>query len=181
MPTGIYRRPSAEQRFWSKVRKSSHCYDWQAALSAKGYGAFWGGERMIAAHRFAYELEHGSIPPGTEIDHKCRNRRCVRASHLEAVTHAENIRRGDSVRAACEGARRKWRAAKCCERGHRWAPENTYTNPTTRRRECRTCRLARDRSRRPRRKEGTHGKEIAQKDNGDGEAGERDGGSRRRS
>jgi len=35
----------------------------------------------------------GPIPRGMELDHLCRNRRCVRISHLEMVTSVENHRR----------------------------------------------------------------------------------------
>lgn len=39
----------------------------------------------VRAHRFAYELFVGPIPSGYDIDHVCRNRRCVNPAHLEAV------------------------------------------------------------------------------------------------
>jgi hypothetical protein len=44
-------------------------------------------------HRKHYEQFKGPIPDGLEIDHTCRNTRCVNPEHLEAVTHAENLRR----------------------------------------------------------------------------------------
>lgn len=50
------------------------------------------GERP-ALHRLVYERAFGPIPDGLEIDHLCRQTRCIRLDHLEAVTHTENIRR----------------------------------------------------------------------------------------
>jgi hypothetical protein len=40
------------------------------------------------------ERAHGKVPAGLELDHLCRNRDCVNHAHLEAVTHATNVRRG---------------------------------------------------------------------------------------
>ena len=68
---------------------------------------------------------------GLEPDHLCRNRSCVRPSHLEAVTHLENMRRGKN------GAK-----SNCPEghplRGHNlWRVTNSGTGWTARL--CRIC------------------------------------------
>lgn len=47
------------------------------------------------AHRVVYERTHGPIPDGLTVDHICRNKGCTTPSHLEAVTAAENTRRGN--------------------------------------------------------------------------------------
>lgn len=80
--------PFAE-RFWSYVDKSGDCWIWMGYL-VRGYGYTKTGDRGGYAHRFAYEMEFGPIPEGDEIDHKCRNRSCVRPSHLHAVSHRLN-------------------------------------------------------------------------------------------
>ena len=46
------------------------------------------------AHRLSYETFVGPIPDGKELDHVCGVRRCVNPSHLEPVTHHENVLRG---------------------------------------------------------------------------------------
>lgn len=83
-------------RFWSRVdrRDNERCWIFEhAAASSNGYGRFSLNGRTVMAHRIAYELVKGPIPPGLFIDHLCMNRPCVNPDHLEPVTHTENIRR----------------------------------------------------------------------------------------
>lgn len=54
------------------------------------------------AHVWSYIFAYGSIPDGLEVDHLCNNPKCILPSHLEAVTHAENMRRGVERRTRCK-------------------------------------------------------------------------------
>jgi hypothetical protein len=69
------------------------CWKWIAAINAKGYPLTRGGNTTLA-HRQAYIDKHGPIPDSFDVDHLCKYRRCVNTDHLEAVPHAENVRRG---------------------------------------------------------------------------------------
>lgn len=122
---------TTSERFWSHVSKTDTCWLWTASIR-NGYGVFWPADRMVMAHRFAYEEAKGAIPDGLDLDHLCRVRNCVRPSHLEPVTRHENVMRGDVPRALRENK---------CRFGHPFTDENTYVNPKGAR-ICKTCRRA---------------------------------------
>ncbi len=134
---------SAETRFWEQVDKTGNCWMWEGFRNGDGYGRFYAHGRMTMTHRFSYEGARGPIPPGLEIDHLCRTRACVNPAHMEPVTHAENVRRGDSWK--IHGTKTH------CAQGHPYDEENTYLRPSGGR-HCRTCMSAWGRAYRARKK-----------------------------
>lgn len=71
------------KRFWDKVKKiEGECWEWMGCLDWNGNGQFWSKNRMVGAHRFAWELMNGPIPHKTKILRRCKNQRCVNPAHL---------------------------------------------------------------------------------------------------
>jgi len=109
-----------DERFVEKVAKTESCWEWTGLVNAKGYGRM-GVRRahrrseMVLAHRLAWELEHGEVPAGACVLHRCDNPRCVRVAHLFLGTRAEN---NDDMISKGRG-----RAARGGESGRRKHPE----------------------------------------------------------
>jgi len=91
-----------EENFDQRVLRTNNHWLWVGYVSPKdGYGRWKPRHNDLAqlAHRAAYERWVGPISDDYVIDHinhPDQYRRCVRPDHLEAITHAENTRRGDS-------------------------------------------------------------------------------------
>ena len=68
----------------------SGCVVWTGATDSKGYGSLRVNGRMVLAHRYAFEREHGPIPPTREVDHMCWNRACCNVDHLRLATRQQN-------------------------------------------------------------------------------------------
>src|SRR5262245_48464821 len=88
MPTGAYARQRlpVAVRLWSKVAAvAGACWEWTGGLSLGGrYGSIQSDDgHYRPVHRVAYELLVGPVPKGLELDHLCRNTRCVNPNHLE--------------------------------------------------------------------------------------------------
>jgi hypothetical protein len=132
-PNGLTR----DQLFLRKVNKTANHWLWTGKINSRGtgYGDFTykveGKPRTVPAHRYAWEMLIGPIPPGMHLDHVaalCTITHCVWPEHLEPVTPGENTRRYYALQTQC-----KW--------GHPFDPENTKIiyidgNP---RRICRAC------------------------------------------
>lgn len=80
-------------RFAEKIERGypSGCWIWSGRMGPNGYGYFDTGFRTELAHRFAYEIRDGEIPPGVVIEHTCEVSLCVNPDHLAAVSQSENL------------------------------------------------------------------------------------------
>ena len=146
---GAFIKGDDHARFWSKVERGSdaECWLWRGTL-VEGYGQFRVGGKRVGAHRYAYELLVGEIPPGLQLDHVrawgCVNRNCVNPAHLEPVDMVENVMRSDAPPAI--NARKN-----LCIRGHEFDKVTVRKDGRTRRR-CSVChRMKTNESKRRRR------------------------------
>lgn len=105
MPKGIYirtkehreRMVKKDEEFY-KINSQSGCWDFTGATFDTGYGQLRRNRKIIRAHRYFYEKYKGAVPQGYDLDHLCKNKKCVNPQHLEAVTHYENCLRGSATK-----------------------------------------------------------------------------------
>lgn len=110
-----------EVRFWSHTKRVGKCIEWTGCImeptngNPRPYGRFsaWykGKLQATTAHRYAWYIKHGKWPK-YELDHLCRNKRCVNVDHLEDVKHVVNIRRKAGY--------------GYCKKGHKFKKGNHY-------------------------------------------------------
>lgn len=115
---------SLAERFERKVRRlagEDACWEWVGAKNEAGYGQIYSGYpgRRLYAHRVAWEMANKPIPAGMQVRHRCDNPRCVRPSHLELGTDAENRR---DMAARNRGCRSRSGMPRGVHRNHlRWS------------------------------------------------------------
>ena len=80
--------------FWAHVDITGGfdtCWACNYAKDRRGYAVVRVNGRLEGAHRYAWQLTNGSIPPRTEVCHRCDNPPCCNPSHLFLGTHQDNM------------------------------------------------------------------------------------------
>ncbi len=88
------------------------CWVYQGYCNPEsGYGQIHSSlpetSRTLTVHVAVWMYFEGPIPAGLELDHLCRVPACCNPGHLELVTHAENLRRGEAPHIVL------WRENRC--------------------------------------------------------------------
>lgn len=93
----IYRDLEERLLFSSVLDEHTGCWVWLRNVDRKGYGRIqlhdFARKRSTGrrAHRVAYEVFGGEpLRPDQQVDHTCRNTRCINPAHLEAVSPGIN-------------------------------------------------------------------------------------------
>lgn len=108
--------PELDRLMERTVLTEDGCLQYTGAVDPAGYGLHQIGRRSMGAHQASLEIAGVDVPDGMVVDHLCSNRACVRPSHLEVVTQAENSARIRGSRRLTESqmadARRRFAAGE---------------------------------------------------------------------
>jgi HNH endonuclease len=139
----MYRKDAQIKRMLARtqVDEKTGCWLWQGPVSPEGYprtalNLERGVYKHMNAHTALWWLVESPIPSPLQLDHLCRIKRCINPAHMEVVTGRVNTLRSNAITAI--NARKTH-----CKRGHPLSGDNLYLQGETR--QCRTCKLDRQR------------------------------------
>jgi len=128
-------------RFWEKVdiRGKDECWPWNRPVHGHEYAKIGVGKRenrsTVLAHRVAYTITNGPIPPHLLCCHSCDTQLCCNPAHLWPGTDGDNmqdkVKKGRSRNAPQKGERNP--RAKLNNKQVRWARKAWETGEYTQR------------------------------------------------
>lgn len=99
-------------RVLSKFVREGECLVSTYSVGGHGYPQVgWKGVdkvHMTLCHLVAWTSAYGPIGAGMTVDHRCKNKRCIRVTHLRLLPNLENARRTNG---------RDWPLGECAN-GH---------------------------------------------------------------
>ena len=83
--------------FWERVAaqietNENGCHIFTGSKDDCGYGRINKDGKLVRLHRAVYEREHGWIPSGSVVMHKCDTPACINPEHLSLGTQVMNIK-----------------------------------------------------------------------------------------
>lgn len=106
-------------RKWVMQSSENECHIYRGASYGLGYGSVAINGKNWLAHRLAYSLVNGGIPPKAHVLHSCDVPACCNPNHLRTGTQKDNM--GDKSARGRHHNQRK----QSCPRGHPYDNENT--------------------------------------------------------
>ncbi len=78
-------------RVFGRCEQRGDCWEFTGTPNEDGYGHVRHDGRMVGAHRVAFEVATGLVPPPKmDVCHRCDNPHCCNPAHLFLGTHADN-------------------------------------------------------------------------------------------
>lgn len=121
------KRMPLKERLLRAVEIRRGCWGWRLYKTPDGYGRIRVEKTIVMAHRLAYQMFHGPIPDGMEVDHTCWNRECCNPEHLRLLPAIENRRRQRNA------------LKPTCAHGHELSGWNLIIRKNGTSRDCREC------------------------------------------
>ena len=130
--TGGWCIPSIRFLSRTSFEPSTECRVWMGYKTSRGYGRLSYNGKLEQAHRVAWMLFRGPIPPGVYVLHTCDNPPCVAVRHLYLGNQSRNML--DAVQRGRNPNAQKTH----CPQGHPYEGGNLYKDKTGRRK-CKIC------------------------------------------
>ena len=130
------------QHLMDTMRSPDECWNWTGYVGKNGYAYASYNGVATTAYRASWMHFRGKIPDAYEVDHLCKNPRCINPRHLEPVTPYENNMRSNSP--ASLAAKKTH-----CSKGHPFSFDNTaiiIRSGGKKDRRCKLCHASRARA-----------------------------------